>query len=151
MYNPKNDCALMIERLKEICKQKGIRPYMLAKKSGVANSTLSYILSGRNTPYVYTMLLLCNALDISIGDLFEEKHGDQGEDGLQYQFDGTELWDGLEENGEAEEAAEILDIYSGLSEQSRLLVKVYMKMLLLCQDAPEIVDGLEDLAKRDAE
>lgn len=73
MYKPEEDCAEMISRLKEICKQKNLTAYSLAKKSGISASTISYLLSGKTKPQVYTILMLCNALDIEIGSLFEDR------------------------------------------------------------------------------
>ncbi|WP_435645216.1 helix-turn-helix domain-containing protein [Butyricicoccus porcorum] len=72
MYKVDEECKAMIDRLKGICEIKGIKPNALAKKAGIASSTLSYILNGKTQPQVYTLLQLCNALEITIEELFRE-------------------------------------------------------------------------------
>lgn len=47
--------------------------YALAKATGLSTSSLSNLLKGNTKPYVYTLLLICEALSISITDLFAEK------------------------------------------------------------------------------
>lgn len=70
MYNPDEECRALIEKIEFICKQKKITHNILAKKAGISNSTLSYLLHGKSKPYVYTILQICNALELSCVDLF---------------------------------------------------------------------------------
>lgn len=47
--------------------------YALAKATGLSTSSLSNLLKETTKPYVYTLLLICEALSISISDLFVKK------------------------------------------------------------------------------
>lgn len=73
MYNPNEEYEAMIIKLKQICKEKDISPYALAKKAEISTSTMSYLMSGKTKPELYTILSICNVLQINIGDLFGEK------------------------------------------------------------------------------
>lgn len=71
MYDPDEACRMMAEKIKGICAQKGMTPYALAKKAGISTSATSYLLEGKTKPQVYTLLLVCNALDVTVGELFD--------------------------------------------------------------------------------
>lgn len=73
MYNPDKECKAMIAALKKICEQKNMTPYAVAKEAGISSSTVSYIMSGRTKPQIYTILMMCNVLGVTISQLFEEK------------------------------------------------------------------------------
>ena len=70
MYNPDEEYQRMLEKFKIICRQKNKTQYALAKATGVSDSSIWNIMNGVSKPYVYTMLLLCEALEISMGELF---------------------------------------------------------------------------------
>lgn len=58
-------------RMIELCKQKGITVNKLANISGVTQSTLSNITSGRNnSTTISTIKKLCDGLDITIEEFF---------------------------------------------------------------------------------
>ena len=58
-------------RITELCKQRGITINKLAIMSGVTQSTLNNIVSGRNNSVtVSTLKKLCDGLEISITDFF---------------------------------------------------------------------------------
>ena len=58
-------------RITELCKQRGITINKLAIISGVTQSTLNNIVSGRNNSVtVSTLKKLCDGLEISITDFF---------------------------------------------------------------------------------
>ena len=58
-------------RIIELCKAKGITVNKLATISGVTQSTLSNITSGRNnSTTISTIKKLCDGLEISIEDFF---------------------------------------------------------------------------------
>lgn len=63
----------MLTTLQRYCKEKKMTVYALAKATGLSTSSLSNLLKGNTKPYVYTLLLICEALSISITDLFAEK------------------------------------------------------------------------------
>lgn len=59
------------ERILELCDERGITVNKLATISGVTQSTLSNIISGRNnSTTVSTVKKLCDGLDISISEFF---------------------------------------------------------------------------------
>jgi len=58
-------------RIQELCNERNITLNKLAIMSGVTQSTLNNIMSGRNnTATVATLKKLCDGLDISIIDFF---------------------------------------------------------------------------------
>lgn len=103
MYNPDEECIEMIRKIEFYCKEKGMTHNELAKKAGISKSTLSYLLCGKSKPYVYTILQLCNALEISLHDLV----GDETE----------------------QEDARLCQRYHGLPEQKKKLFLTYLEML----------------------
>lgn len=58
-------------KLQRIRKDKGLSIYQLESLSKVNKSTISRIESNENSPTVETLLKLCDALEISIIDLFD--------------------------------------------------------------------------------
>lgn len=59
------------ERILELCSERGITVNKLATISGVTQSTLNNIISGRNnSTTVSTIKKLCDGLDISISEFF---------------------------------------------------------------------------------
>lgn len=56
MYNPNTERKAIIDRLKMIYKIKGMKSNELARKAGIASSTISYILKGKCN-YKFNMLL----------------------------------------------------------------------------------------------
>ncbi len=70
MYYPEEECNKLVERIRRICKEKGVSNYALAKKSHVSSSTIHAILSGKSRPQVYTLLQMCNALEVTVEEVF---------------------------------------------------------------------------------
>ena len=65
---------LIIERIKELCEEKGISYYRLAKLSHISPNTLNYIMSKRNTDIKFaTLERLCDGLGITVKDFFCNK------------------------------------------------------------------------------
>lgn len=59
------------ERILELCSERGITVNKLANISGVTQSTLNNIISGRNnSTTISTIKKLCDGLDISISEFF---------------------------------------------------------------------------------
>ena len=63
MYDSEKEYQMMFERLKDICKQRKITNYALAKATNLSNSSISNLMNGKTTPYVDTLLRICSALD----------------------------------------------------------------------------------------
>ena len=58
-------------RILDLCRERGITVNKLATMSGVTQSTLNNIVSGRNaSATVSTVKKLCDGLEISIGEFF---------------------------------------------------------------------------------
>lgn len=115
MYEPDEECREMIAKISRLCKQKHITPHALAKRAGLSTSTISYLLSGKTKPQVYTILQICRVLGISICDLFEED--------IQ----------SLEKQCSFEEQKLLCD-YQELSDKKKILLKIYVEMLLEVDD-----------------
>lgn len=118
MYKPDEECKAMINKLKKICELKNITPHALAKEAGISTSTMSYLMNGKTKPYVYTILMLCNVLDISISEL----------------FDGTtpSIMDGYSEGGIeyiTSEEEKLLTCYRYFSNKKKELLQIYIDML----------------------
>lgn len=79
--------------------------YALAKNTNLSTSSLSNLLNGKTKPYVYTLLLICDALSISITDL-ADKDVSMTED---------EKW--------------IISSYRSLSTKKKEMLTTYIKML----------------------
>lgn len=61
-------------RILELCKQKGITVNKLSYLCGITQSTLNNIVSGRNsTTTVSTIKKICDGLDITIQDFFDNE------------------------------------------------------------------------------
>lgn len=43
------------------------------KEAGISTSTISYLMSGKTKPQVYTILVLCNVLGVTVSELFDSK------------------------------------------------------------------------------
>ena len=56
----------MLEKLREHCEREKMSIYALAKNTNLSTSSLSNLLNGKTKPYVYTLLLICDALSISM-------------------------------------------------------------------------------------
>ena len=95
----------MLTTLQRYCKEKKMTVYALAKATGLSTSSLSNFLKGNTKPYVYTLLLICEALSISITDLFIAK---------------TEL---------LEEEEKIIICYRKMSNKKKRMLSFYMEML----------------------
>lgn len=132
MYNPDKECEAMIEALKKLCQQKNMTPYAVAKEAGISSSTVSYIMNGRTKPQMYTVLLMCNVLGVTISQLFEESAGTSGTE------PESACGDGAEKQGTEPESAcgkitgeeeELLKICRSFSEKKKELLRIYMNTL----------------------
>ena len=68
----KKQQKILIERINNLCKEKGISHYALARKSDVPLGTLLHILDGTTkNPGIFTILKLCDGFDMTIAEFFE--------------------------------------------------------------------------------
>lgn len=107
MYNPDKACDEMIEALNRICHEKKISWNTLAKESGLSSSTISYLMRGKSRPQVYTILMLCNVLGVRFSELFEESDA----------------------VNECENEEKLLEVYRGLTDEKREMLRTYIDML----------------------
>ena len=85
MYDPNEKCKAMIATIKRLCEQKNMTPHALAKEAGISTSTISYLVNGKTKPQVYTILMLCNVLEVRISDLFDNVLSTEiSKSGVQY-------------------------------------------------------------------
>lgn len=105
MHNPDEEYQYMLKKFKMICKQKNKSQYALAKATGVSDSSIWNIMNGVSKPYIYTMLLLCEALEISMGELFMDL--------------------GLNTEEEI-----LISAYRSLTPKKRKMLEIYAEMLL---------------------
>ena len=60
------------ERIAELCEEKHITINKLANISGITQSTLNYIMSGRNnSTTISTIQKICDGLEITVTDFFD--------------------------------------------------------------------------------
>ena len=109
MYDSEKEYQIIFERLKNICKQRNITNYALAKATNLSNSSISNLMNGKTTPYVDTLLRICSALDISITELIGEDE----------KFNSEEIL--------------IIQNYRGMSQEKRQLLRIYIEMLEMYQ------------------
>ena len=65
-------------RIQELCNEKGITLNKFAIISGITQSTLNNIVSGRNkSTTLSTVKKICDGIDISISDFFKSKIFDE--------------------------------------------------------------------------
>ena len=121
MYNPDEECKTMINKLKKICKLRNITPYALAKEAGISTSTMSYLMKGKTKPYVYTILMLCNVLDIHISELFDDNMFNDSRTTSIYSEGKMKYITCKEE--------EMLIWYRYLSDEKKELLRIYVDML----------------------
>ena len=64
-------CEVTAQRIRELCKERGITPNGLSYISGVSQSTLKSISNGESqNPGIATIKKLCDGLNITIGEFF---------------------------------------------------------------------------------
>ena len=105
MYDSEKQYQIIFKRLKDICEQRNITNYALAKATKLSNSSVSNLMNGKTTPYVDTLLRICSALEISIAELIEK-----------------------DEKFNLEEMI-LIQEYRTMSQEKRQLLKIYMEML----------------------
>lgn len=108
MRNFDEEYQIMLNKLKMICKQKNMTQYALAKATGMSISSISNLMKGETRPYIYTLLMICDALNISLGELITDVGS--------LENDEDEGW--------------LIRNYRCLSPEKRRMLKVYVDMLM---------------------
>lgn len=99
----------VVERIKQICNQKGISFYRLSQDSGIPYSTLTNSLNRGTIPSIYTLERICSALDITLANFFKT------EDTMTYTLTNEQLT--------------CLHLFDSLSMERKKLVIAYMQGL----------------------
>ena len=71
-YDPEKVCEKILKQIKRYSDREGLTMSMLAKEAGLSASTVSDMMCQKTRPQVYTLLKICNALDVSIDVLLGE-------------------------------------------------------------------------------
>ena len=102
------DDSYVLERIDELCAKEGWSHYILAKRSGISQSTISNMFSRTNQPTFTTVNRICDAFGITMAQFFDSKQH-------------------LDLNAEQEE---ILRMFDAMPAQKRELVKAFMSGLI---------------------
>lgn len=71
-------------RIRQLCKERGITPNKLGTISAVSQATIKSILNGEsNNPGTVTIKKLCDGLEITLGEFFSTTEFDQLEQEIQ--------------------------------------------------------------------
>ena len=63
----------VVKRIRDLCKKRGITPNALSNLAGVPQATVKSILNGESqNPGIVTLKKLCDGLDISITEFFDD-------------------------------------------------------------------------------
>ncbi len=77
-------CEVTAQRIRDLCKERGITPNGLSYISGVSQSTIKSILNGESqNPGIATIKKLCDGLNITIGEFFSTEDFDRLEQELE--------------------------------------------------------------------
>lgn len=97
-----------LERIRELCAERGWSYYHLAKASGITYSTLNTMMNKQNQPSLLTLQKLCGGFGISISEFFDPDP------------DRPSL---------TREQSECLSLFTTLSAEDKKLALAYMKGL----------------------
>ena len=61
---------LIIDHIKEICKQRGWTYYRLAKESGIPHSSLNTMLNKQHIPSMNNLIKICRGFDMTLTQFF---------------------------------------------------------------------------------
>lgn len=67
------EIEIINKRIAQLCKTRGVSYYRLAKDSNLSESVLFAIRKGKNLPSLDTLEKICNSLNITISDFFNNE------------------------------------------------------------------------------
>lgn len=102
------DEGYVLKRIEELCEKEGWSHYVLAKCSGISQSTISNMFSRTNQPTFVTVAKICDAFGITMAQFFDS---------------GQHLNLTVEQE-------EILRMFDAMLVQKRELVKAFMNGLM---------------------
>lgn len=71
-YDTEHVCKVILKQIGVYCNRQGMSMAALAREAGISASTISGIMCGKSRPQIYTLLKICNVLDVAIEDLMYE-------------------------------------------------------------------------------
>lgn len=105
------DEFIVNQHIVEICKQRNLSIYKLAKMSDMPYSSLNNMIKHRHVPTIYNLMKICNGLNISLSQFFA----------------GIE--DNVNNNVLPSEQQDVLSLWNLLDSKSKEFALVYMKGL----------------------
>ena len=72
---PSKDIKLedfVVQRITSLCEERNMSMYKLSQLTGIAQSSLSTMMHGKTLPSIVTLAKLCEGLEISIFDFFDQ-------------------------------------------------------------------------------
>lgn len=60
----------IVDRIEMLCKKRNISRYRLARRSGLALSSVSTLLNRKSVPTIYTLEKICNGLGVTLAQFF---------------------------------------------------------------------------------
>ena len=70
----KKEQRILVNRIAQLCQNKGYSYYKLAYKASIPFSTLINIVEGKSkNPGIFTIMKICDALEVSLRDFFDTK------------------------------------------------------------------------------
>ena len=103
-----DDMINPLERIQELCEDRGWSYYQLSKATGIAYSTLSTMINKQNMPSIPTLFKLCQGFGITVAEFFEPNRS---------------------KKGLTEDQALCISLFTPLSMQDKELALAYMKGL----------------------
>lgn len=77
-------CEVTAQRIRDLCRERGITPNGLSYISGVSQSTIKSILNGESqNPGIATIKKTCDGLNITIGEFFNTEEFNRLEQELE--------------------------------------------------------------------
>lgn len=66
--------AILVERIENLCKEKGISIYQLALETEIPMTTFMHIIDGTSkNPGIFTVMKICEGLEISLSEFFDDE------------------------------------------------------------------------------
>lgn len=126
VLSPEEKIRRIIDTLKNFCEAEGISQGTLAEKAGISSSSLHYLFKGKTTPYLLTILKLCEALSISLVELFVLAGIDQG---IANKV-AADLDMGSEEEPDKDFEAKMVLTYRNSTPEQKAWIKLAVEMVM---------------------
>ena len=63
-YDPEKVCERILKQIRRYSEREGLTMSSLAREAGLSASTISEMMCGKTRPQVYTLMKICNVLDV---------------------------------------------------------------------------------------